>query len=516
MSQVQLIQNALRLLAELGVREICVAAGARNAPMLAALLRSQNIQLWNFFDERSAGFFALGRILATGRPVAILTTSGTAAAELLPAIIEAHYQALPLIAFTADRPKSYRGTGAPQSIEQAHLFTPYASTHWDLDRSTLIPSAAEAILSSPLHINLCLDEPLETDVPGIDFNIKPFKPVADPANATPDLDSFVNSRRPVILAAGLTSQEANLVTPLLQTLNIPVVAEATSNLWSTSSLSHLLYPPTEETLRLLSPDHVLRLGAVPTSRWWRDLENRTGTPVVNFSRAPFPGLARRENVSLFPLTSFVGKAVTSRAKELPPRPVAPATSSHPFSEPHLLKCLQELFNPFSRVFLGNSLPIREVNDTIASLPQGIRFFANRGANGIDGLTSTWLGISADPTSHDSWLILGDLSALYDLSAPWVLPQLPSARRFIVVVNNGGGKIFSRVASLKSLPLQARAFIENQHTLSFKPFADLWNLSHTLIRDSSEFPPLLSYPEGTHLVEILPDPAQTEAYWAASS
>lgn len=127
MSQIQLIQAALRLLAELGVREICVAAGARNAPVLTALLHSQNIRLWNFFEERSAAFFALGRIHATGRPVAVLTTSGTAAAELLPAVIESHYQSLPLIAFTADRPKSFRGTGAPQAIEQANLFTPYAS-----------------------------------------------------------------------------------------------------------------------------------------------------------------------------------------------------------------------------------------------------------------------------------------------------------------------------------------------------------------------------------------------------
>ncbi|MDH4476811.1 MAG: thiamine pyrophosphate-binding protein, partial [Verrucomicrobiaceae bacterium] len=94
MSQIQLIQASLRLLAELGVLEICVAAGARNAPILTALLSSQNIKLWNFFEERSAAFFALGRIQATNRPVAVLTTSGTAAAELLPAVFESHYQAL--------------------------------------------------------------------------------------------------------------------------------------------------------------------------------------------------------------------------------------------------------------------------------------------------------------------------------------------------------------------------------------------------------------------------------------
>ena len=124
MTQAALIQAVLRLLAEVGVREICVAAGARNAPVIAALLESRNVKLWNFFEERSAAFFALGRVRASGCPVAVLTTSGTAAAELLPALVEAYYQALPLVAFTADRPKAYRGTGAPQAIEQANLFGP--------------------------------------------------------------------------------------------------------------------------------------------------------------------------------------------------------------------------------------------------------------------------------------------------------------------------------------------------------------------------------------------------------
>lgn len=129
----------------LGAREFCVCAGSRNSPLLVVL----GTEVFSFVDERSAAFFAIGRIKLHGAPVAVVTTSGTAAAELLPAAVEAHYAGLPLILITADRPARFRGTGAPQSIEQVGLFGVYAETvmgAWRGDR--------------PLHINVEFDEPL--------------------------------------------------------------------------------------------------------------------------------------------------------------------------------------------------------------------------------------------------------------------------------------------------------------------------------------------------------------------
>jgi 2-succinyl-5-enolpyruvyl-6-hydroxy-3-cyclohexene-1-carboxylate synthase len=142
------LDSASRLIGEvrsLGAREFCVCAGSRNSPLLVVLGTS----VFSFVDERSAAFFALGRIKLHGAPVAVVTTSGTAAAELLPACIEAHYSGLPLILITADRPARFRGTGAPQSIEQVGLFGAYAETSidsWNGQR--------------PLHINVEFDEPL--------------------------------------------------------------------------------------------------------------------------------------------------------------------------------------------------------------------------------------------------------------------------------------------------------------------------------------------------------------------
>lgn len=146
------VHRASRLIDDVraaGVTDVCVCAGSRNSPLLVVLGARADVRLFSFVDERSAAFFALGRAKALDAPVAVVTTSGTAAAELLPAAIEAHYSGIPLILITADRPARFRGTGAPQSIEQEGLFGVYAETSmetWTRKR--------------PLHINIAFDEPL--------------------------------------------------------------------------------------------------------------------------------------------------------------------------------------------------------------------------------------------------------------------------------------------------------------------------------------------------------------------
>ncbi len=501
MSQAELVQGVLRLLAGLGVRECCVAAGARNAPLLAALLASQGVRVRHFFEERSAGFFALGRILDSGRPVAVITTSGTAAAELLPAVIEAHYQALPLIALTADRPRHYRGSGAPQAIEQPGLFGPYVSACLDVDDGAQVAGFDAWRCDRPLHVNVCLDEPLSTDIPGVAFDQTTPFPVA-PLEEAGELDwaAFVTAERPAVLAGGLSPAEALQIRPLLLALRAPVLAEATSNLWSApaydEALAPLLHAATEENFRRLDPTQLLRLGCVPTLRAWRNLETRLEAPVLHFSRSGYAGLARKEkNISLS----------WSRLPDAAPRCVAalPAAAKRAdalSAEAKLLQALWAEIKPGSRVFLGNSLPVREINQVVDRQREGVSFYANRGANGIDGLISTWLGLDAE-AGGDSWLVLGDLSALYDLAGPWILPQLAPRRRFLVIVNNGGGKIFQQVASLRSLPERARAVIENRHQLSFRPVAEMWGLSYTLVDAAEQWPVVLESRMGNHLVEV---------------
>lgn len=144
MSNLDVAQRLIEQVRALGVDDFCVCSGSRNAPLIAVMDRA-----YSFVDERSAGFFAVGRAKRDDKPVAVITTSGTAVAELLPAAIEAYYSGLPLVLITADRPARYRGTGAPQAIEQGSIFGVYAAR-----------SVEDWNRRMPLHINIEFDEPL--------------------------------------------------------------------------------------------------------------------------------------------------------------------------------------------------------------------------------------------------------------------------------------------------------------------------------------------------------------------
>jgi 2-succinyl-5-enolpyruvyl-6-hydroxy-3-cyclohexene-1-carboxylate synthase len=501
MTQAQLIQQTLSTLAHLGVREVCVAAGARNAPLVAALLSSSGVRIWNFFEERSAAFFALGRIMAERRPVAVVTTSGTAVAELLPAAVEAHYQRLPLMLVTADRPKICRGSGAPQAIEQSGMFGVFADLLADWDVTDQDHGIYETRAGFPVHLNVCLDEPLETNVPGVAFPTQ--KPL--PARTSPQPCSL---QCDLVLAGGIHPADAAEAAAFLVKLGAPVVAEATSNLHALPEMQPLLISGGERALQSARPRHVLRLGAVPSWRWWKDLESQPRILVTNLTDTGFSGLARTENVQTLPWASIHRAQLTTAAPSCGILHFEPDLDKQPLSEPGWMRRLAQVIPAGSRVFLGNSLPVREFNLAIQSARPGVQFFASRGTNGIDGLVSTYLGTSA---AHEGecWLIIGDLSALYDLAAPWIISQMNHSRLRIVVINNGGGKIFSRVASMRSLPEDARSVLENRHALSFEPWARLWGMDYLHTDDIHDLEDLLPTPV---VIEIRPDPVQTETFW----
>lgn len=501
MTQAQLIQQALSTLVHFGVREVCIAAGARNAPLISALLASRGVKIWHFFEERCAAFFALGRMMAEHRPVAVLTTSGTAVAECLPATIEAYYQGLPLFLLTADRPKSHRGSGAPQAIEQHGLFGVYAQTLGDWDTSDDPIEMYQTRDDRPRHLNICLDEPLETHVAGVDFSAA-SSPPHEIDSAAPTLDCDL------VLVGGLHPSDAAQVAAFLAKLGAPIVAEATANLHAFPELQPLLVPGGERALQSAKPAHVLRLGSVPIWSWWRNLDSQTHIHVTNITPSRFSGMARQEKVVTLPWSALQQAQPVKTSASCGILSFDPELNSFPASEPAWIRNLIKVIPAGSRVFLGNSLPVREAGLALHAAQKGAHFFANRGANGIDGLVSTFLGVSA-AHREECWLILGDLSALYDLAAPWIIPQLSHQKLRLVVINNGGGKIFSRVNSLRSMPEAARTIIENRHSLSFEPWAQLWNMEYLLAENADDLADLLPVPI---IIEIRPDPLQTEAFW----
>jgi len=578
-----------------GVRDFVLCAGARNAPLaltLLALREMHGLRLWHHFDERAAAFFALGLARREGAgPAAVLTTSGTAAAALLPALVEAHYGGGALIALTADRPKRYRGSGAPQAIEQAGLFAPYVAAAFDLDGAS---EAREVLPSfewdgrSPLHLNLCFEEPSPADrltllpasgipralgegrerrgagasFPGLS-NIGGALPATDSA-ALPFEDATFAGRGLVLLGALPAPWREAVVERLCEgwLAEWPVWAEAASGLREHPSLTPRLLRG-EKALAAWAPEAVLRVGGVPSLRFWRDLESRPEVEVLSLTPQPFSGLARPSRCrvaalpppaswwqSLFQPVAEGAEADTTESCEganrvgsardegwvpgwtLLRREEAASLEDrlrrHPASEPAMLRRLSELIPETALVFLGNSLPIREWNLAASVDRPHPRTHASRGANGIDGQIATWLGLGVPTVSggpftaggsagdldggEESWAVLGDLTALYDLNAPALLAQLPRGRRRLVVVNNGGGRIFSRLPSLAGLGAEEKAVTENRHAISFEAWAALWGMDYRCWQ-GGEDPPDLGSVADALVCELRPDDRASEAYWA---
>lgn len=496
-------------LAGMGVADFVVCAGARNAPLVASLLAkgdASGLRVRHHFDERAAAFFALGLAKRSGAPAVVLTTSGTAAAELLPAAVEAHYSGVPLILVTADRPAAYRGSGAPQAIEQAGLLGPYALS-LDVSAPSDLAPVARWSGEAPLHLNVCLEEP-HADDRHPDWEVAgPPPPAPAAAAGLVELADFCAVGEGLLVLLGeLPPGWREPVERFVAALGAPVWAEAASGLRESKALSAQLVrgePP--------RPQRVLRLGGVPSLRLWRDLEEDPSIPVLSVSRRPFSGLARPSRL------------VVTADFEPPPSPAALQEGSvadrtlfdedlfaaHPGAEPSMVRELSRRIPAEALVYLGNSLPVREWNLAAVDEPPHPRCHASRGANGIDGQIATFLGLSEGEA--ESWAIVGDLTALYDLNAPALLPQLSPGRRRIVVVHNGGGRIFSRLPAMASHPQSERQVVENRHALSFEPWARLWGMDYRLWLAGEPFPELGA---DALVLEIRPDETATEAWWTA--
>jgi 2-succinyl-5-enolpyruvyl-6-hydroxy-3-cyclohexene-1-carboxylate synthase len=182
---------------------------------------------------------------------------------------------------------------------------------------------------------------------------------------------------------------------------------------------------------------------------------------------------------------------------------------YPQSEPALVRAVSLAVDEGARVFLGNSLPIREWNLAASYAVRGLECWANRGANGIDGNVSSWLGWGGTGSAA-SWGIFGDLTALYDLNALWVLDQLPESRRRIVVLNNGGGGIFRRLPVLAGAGGEFGKLMRSEHRTGFEGWAALWGCEYWQWQAGARWPE----GDGTAICEVRPDGGETEAFWQA--
>ncbi len=514
-------ETVLRSVIKCGVQDFCISPGGRNSSFVAALRLEDKLNSYYFYDERCSASFALGLAQAKQKPVVICTTSGTATAQLFGAMMEGYYMGIPLIAITADRPRRFRMSNAPQSCEQKNLYGLYSPMALDIAEGEECDLAAWD-RRSPLHINVCLEEPDPKEFP-----ISPLQHLEEEIPATytlphfdtmhKKLDAFLSTAvHPFIIVGGLKQAYREAVAQFLLHIQAPVYLEAISGLREDPRLQHLAITRAHGILKQASHagypvDGILRIGGVPTFRLWRDLETMQETmKVLSLNDRPFSGLSWQKPGIELPLDQFFQSYELVRhyasstalkwlsADKAYRKNLYSLLNEEPYSEASLVHALSNQIAVDSLIYLGNGLPIREWDLAATHAPKQFHMHATRGLNGIDGQTSIFFGLCS--TQHDNWAILGDLTTLYDLSAPWILPQLASSSINIAVLNNGGGKIFERMFPQKE--------IQNCHSICLEPVARLWNLDY---EEWSKVPKDLSR-NRNRLIEIVPDNLASQRFW----
>jgi 2-succinyl-5-enolpyruvyl-6-hydroxy-3-cyclohexene-1-carboxylate synthase len=482
-------------LARAGVRHSCIAPGSRSAPLALAFWREPNVRVWSHVDERCAGFFALGLAQQTGDPVAILVTSGTAGANLHPAVAEAAEARVPLIVITADRPPELRGRGAGQTIDQLKLYG--SSARWfcelgvqEADDEGLLhfrSVGARAVAESlgrppgPVHLNVPLREPLapeamEGDVAARDRlalegrpDRRPLTRVlrasgsADPAAAAAIGELVAQTGRGIVLAGRQRDGElAPAASAFAASAGYPVIAEPTSQL---RAGDHDLiavvaaYDPIFRSLpERLAPELVIRIGDMVTSkavRLWLSAHRDCRQVVIDPDGAwnePTKNadlIVRAEPGPL--LSSITGAGAQDPEAEWldawrgAERAAAGAIDAfldglgEELFEPRVHRLLTEAAPPGSTIYVASSMPVRDLESFFGTAARPLRFLANRGANGIDGLVSSGLGAAA-ATAGRTFVLTGDLGLYHDMNGLLAYRRL-GVEATIVVLNNGGGGIF---------------------------------------------------------------------------
>jgi 2-succinyl-5-enolpyruvyl-6-hydroxy-3-cyclohexene-1-carboxylate synthase len=482
-------------LARSGVEHACVAPGSRSAPLALAFWNEPGIRVWSHVDERCAGFFALGLAQQTDRPVAVLTTSGTAAANLHPAVAEASEARVPLIVVTADRPPELRARGAGQTIDQIKLYG--SAVRWFSELGTAAAddsgllhfrstaarafAAASGPPAGPVHLNVPLREPLapmpvEGDVSARRPLAVEGRPGGDPLTSVPRAahdpapevlasvrKAIAESPHGVVLAG--RQRDPTLAAPvaaLARAAGYPILAEPISQLRAGRHDLGLVIAPYDALLRKppqeLRPDLVIRVGDMPTSKALREwiADNPTCRQIVVDPDGAWnePTWTAEQMLRVEPgaLAGLLAKTLQPRTEsEWAGRWKDAAGAAEDAIDAFLESLGDELFEPRvhrelaallpadSTVYVASSMPVRDLETFFPKVDRQIRFLSNRGANGIDGLISSGLGAAAG-TSGRTLVLLGDLALYHDMNGLLAVKRL-GVEATILVFNNGGGAIF---------------------------------------------------------------------------
>ncbi len=548
-------------LARSGLRHACICPGSRSTPLVMSLAQHPNIKIWVHLDERSAAYFALGISRTLNEPVAIVSTSGTAAANFFPAVVEAHYSHAPILIVTADRPAELWEWGANQTIDQFRMYGAHAkwsvnmaSPEVTLDllryvREMTCRALSTAVQSpaGPVHINFPFGEPLVPKNVSADIPEHLFAGAQDAWEGRKQGRAYTdvqNGRRSVSiekvkeLVGDLQTMRNGLIvcgpqddsdfppaaSMLADRLSFPILADPLSQVRCGTHDRGLVvdsydaFLRSEKLVQALEPEIILRFGATPTSKvlqnyierhhqarqiliqegdWQDPMHVATDifqTDPNQFTKELAAATAAASNREWsgrwLAVAEGTRKAIRDQVSDV-----------EEMFEGKIFTELAVLFPPRATLFAGNSMPVRDLDAFFPSAPQQIRFLANRGASGIDGVVSTALGASAviqEPTV----LVVGDLSFYHDMNG------LLAARQYnlnatIVLANNNGGGIFSFLPQ-REYTESFEKYFATPHGLTFHAAASLYGLTYSKPASWEEFHTAVSASigsSGTTIVEM---------------
>lgn len=560
-------------LARAGVHDVCIAPGSRSTPLALLLARHDAIRVWMHLDERSAAYFALGIARARGEPAALLCTSGTAAANFFPAVVEAQNAGVPLLVLTADRPPELREVGAAQTIDQTRLYGAHAK--WFVE--VALPDAtasmvryartlahravavATAVPCGPVHLNFPFREPLvpapapvePPDLPpeertawtgregGAPWVAVSRSEVVPDERAVRDVAALLRGARRPLLVCGPQpdARLAESLVALARTIGAPVVADPLSQLrWGPHDRGAII-EAYDATLRQpaiagqFAPDVVLRLGGTPTSKALLEFLGRNAGAahvVVDAGRWTDPMLLASHLLRAGPVTACErltaalggtrGEADRLWAKRWRAVDQRARVALHDFCasleesfEGRALAEVADLVADGGTLFVSSSMPVRDLDTFGRGRDARIRVLSNRGANGIDGVVSTALGVAAvERTARGGpvVLVIGDIALYHDMNGLLAARQ-HALDATIVLLNNDGGGIFS------FLPQAAHAehfelLFGTPHGLDFTHAARLYGAEYCRAGSWDGFRGAVAAGirgRGLHLVEMRSDRAR---------
>lgn len=510
------VYDLVQLAAASGIRHAVISPGSRNAPLSISLHRHPDIETFVIPDERVAGFFALGLAQQTNRPVMLCCTSGSAALNYAPALAEAYYQRVPLLAVTADRPEEWIDQGDGQTIRQRNVYRNYIRHSTvliqDADNASDIAQNRERIIEAidacmqpaagPVHINFPLSEPLyrtrsyaESEMPVMpERKEKPTSPV----ELDPLAEDLKGQSRVLILCGMLPpNQTLNEVLGLWSALpQVIVLTETTSNLRHPNFLpgiDRLIFGFDENDLGDFRPDVLITLGhsivskkikAIlrqnkPRHHWHIDLDSKHPNTFQALTRSihasPADVLSGLIEI-ISPENSSYRDHWLARDKAIDAAHDA-FMATCPHSDHKAVEALLNVLPENSHFHLGNSASVRYVQ--LFKQGRTEHCFSNRGTSGIDGCTSTAMG-AATATGAPTVLLTGDMAFFYDSNAFWH-PHAPGNLK-IVVLNNGGGGIFRIIEGPKE-PEEVEKYFEAHHGQTAERLAKMYDIPYHSANDS---------------------------------